>query len=264
MVLIGVFYLTTMFMGLGAATLVGKADIGPHLQNAAAIHYIARHPENARQLNAKLARDGYIVPEQNNNLAAPLLANNLGGPYLMAFVAAVAFATILAVVAGLAIAASSAFAHDIWWNVVRSGQGDEVEQLRVARATAVAVGAISIALALALRGFNVTIIVGLAFAIAASANVPAIVLSLIWKRFNRAGALVGMLTGLISSLALIAISPSFMGAAALFPINNPGIVSIPLGFIAAIVGTLCSRDEQAELSYNQLVVRANTGMGAEI
>jgi cation/acetate symporter len=277
MVLIGVFYITTMFMGLGAATLVGRADIGPHLRDVGAIRYIAHHPAQQATLNAKLARDGYVVPEQNSNLTTPLLANALGGSYLMAFVAAVAFATILAVVAGLTIAASSAFAHDIWWNLVRHGKGNEAEQLRVARATAIAVGLISIVLSLGLRWLNVAFLVGLAFAVAASANVPAIVLSLMWKRFNRTGALVGMITGLLTSLVLIAISPAAMGidpvgapmhhiiqAAPLFPLDNPGIVSIPLGFIGAILGALLSRDDQAERDYNQLVVRANTGMGAEI
>jgi cation/acetate symporter len=275
MVLIGVFYISTMFMGLGAATLVGKADIGAHLQNAQAIRYIARHP--GQGYDRDFARDGYIVPFKNNNLAAPLLANKLGGAYFMAFVAAVAFATILAVVAGLTIAASSAFAHDIWWNLVRKGQGDEREQLLIARATAIVVGFLAIILSLGLRSLNVAFLVGLAFAVAASANVPAIVLSLSWRRFNHTGAITGMVTGLVSSLAFIAISPAVMGidptgstahhfiqAAPIFPLENPGLVSIPLGFLGAILGTFFTRDTQAQADFNQLVVRANTGMGAEV
>ncbi len=275
MILIGIFYLTTMFMGLGAATLVGKADIGTHVKDAAAISYIARHPE--LHLNASFKAKGYVVPAVNNNLAAPLLANVLGGSYFMAFIAAVAFATILAVVAGLTISASSAFAHDIWWNIVRKGRGDEREQMRVARATAAVVGILAIVLSIGLRELNVAFLVGLAFAVAASANVPVIVLSLSWRRFNKVGAIAGMVTGLVSSLGIIAISPAVMGidpagstthhfiqAAAIFPLDNPGLLSIPLGFLGAIVGTLFKRDPQSEEGYDQLLVRANTGMGAEV
>ena len=229
MVLVGVFYLTTSFMGLGAATIVGQEHIGKRLYAGQAIQYIARHPEDQQKLNGQLAQDGYIVPVTNNNLAAPLLAGNLGGPLLTAFVAAVAFATILAVVAGLTITASSTFAHDIWFNLIRNGRGDETEQLFVARATAVVVGALSIVLSVALRGFNVAFLVGLAFAVAASANVPVILLSLWWRRFSRGGAIAGMLSGLVASLALIAISPVAMGTHAIFPLDNPGLVSIPIG-----------------------------------
>ncbi|HEY5425900.1 MAG TPA: hypothetical protein VIJ77_05055, partial [Candidatus Tumulicola sp.] len=217
-----------------------------------------------RALNAQLAHDGYVVPAANNNLAAPLLAGNLGGPLLTAFVAAVAFATILAVVAGLTITASSAFAHDIWFSLIRNGKGDEIEHLFVARATAVVVGALAIGLSIALRGFNVAFLVGLAFAVAASANVPAILLSLWWRRFSRGGAIAGMLSGLISSLALIAISPVAMGEHAIFPLDNPGLVSIPIGFVGAIIGTLLTRDTAAEEMYDQLQVRATTGLGAEV
>ena len=140
----------------------------------------------------------------------------------MAFVAAVAFATILAVVAGLTIAASSAFAHDIWWNFVRNGAGDEREQVFVARAAAVVVGVLSIVLSIALREQNVAFLVGLAFAVAASANVPALVLALTWKRFSRAGAIAGMSVGLVSSLVAIALSPASMGDRAVFPLRKSG------------------------------------------
>ena len=278
MVLIGIFYLTTMFMGLGAATLVGKAEIGTHVRDAAAIAYISKQPAAEQPaLNAQFKAKHYVVPATNNNMAAPLLANVLGGAYFMAFIAAVAFATILAVVAGLTISASSAFAHDIWWNLVRGGKGDEREQLRVARATAAAVGILAIVLSIGLRTLNVAFLVGLAFAVAASANVPVIVLSLSWRRFNKTGAICGMLAGLVSSLGIIAISPAVMGIdpplsathhfiqmAPIFPLDNPGLLSIPLGFLGAILGTLLSRDPQAEADFDQLLVRANTGMGAEV
>ncbi len=204
------------------------------------------------------------MPQSDSNLAAPLLAEQVGGSLLTAFVAAVAFATILAVVAGLTITASSAFAHDIWFSLVRNGRGDETEHVFVARATALVVGALAIALSIALRGFNVAFLVGLAFAVAASANVPVILLALSWRRFARLGAIIGMLAGLISSLALIALSPLFMENRAIFPLENPGIVSIPIGLAGAILGTLLARDRESEAMFDQLQVRAATGIGAEV
>ncbi|MBV9719866.1 MAG: cation/acetate symporter ActP [Candidatus Eremiobacteraeota bacterium] len=263
MALIGIFYLTTSFMGLGAATIVGKEHIGRRMYAGQAIGYIAHHPEQQTTLDAQLTRDGYIVPKPDSNLAAPLLAEQIGGSLLTAFVAAVAFATILAVVAGLTITAASAFAHDIWFSLVRSGRGDETEHLFVARSTALIVGMVAIALSIAVRGFNVAFLVGLAFAVAASANVPVILLALSWRRFSRLGAIAGMLAGLISSLALIAVSPVLMGAHAIFPLENPGIVSIPIGLLGAIAGTLVSRDRESEAMFDQLQVRATTGLGAE-
>jgi cation/acetate symporter len=148
--------------------------------------------------------------------------------------------------------------------LVRNGHGDETEHLFVARSTALIVGALAIALSIALRGFNVAFLVGLAFAVAASANVPVILLALSWRRFSRFGAILGMLGGLVSSLALIAVSPVFMGAKALFPLENPGIVSIPIGLAGAIVGTLLARDRESEAMFDQLQVRATTGLGAEV
>ena len=168
MILIGTFYIMTTFLGFGAATLVGKAHIG-------------------------LTTGGTFAP--NQNLAAPLLAREVGGEMFLSFVSAIAFATILAVVAGLTIAASSAFAHDIWFTVVKRQREDEREQVMVARVTAAGIGVLSIGLAIALRSLNVAFLVGLAFAVAASANVPAILLTLYWRRFNSTGMLAGMLVG---------------------------------------------------------------------
>jgi cation/acetate symporter len=248
MILIGSFYIMTTFLGFGAATLVGKANIG-------------------------IASAGRIVA--NQNLAAPLLAREVGGEVFLSFVAAIAFATILAVVAGLTIAGSSAFAHDIWFTVVKRQQEDEREQVLVARLTAVAIGVLSILLAIGLRSLNVAFLVGLAFAVAASANVPAILLSLYWRRFNTAGMIAGMLVGLCAAVLLIVLSPAVMGVDApgaaarhliqrppLFPLDNPAIVSVPLGFLAAVAGTLLGRDPVAEQAYSELHVRANTGIGA--
>jgi cation/acetate symporter len=248
MILIGSFYILTTFLGFGAATLVGKANIG--VQSA-----------------------GRLIP--NQNLAAPLLAREVGGEIFLSFVSAIAFATILAVVAGLTIAASSAFAHDIWFTVVKRQQEDEREQVLVARVTAAVIGLVSIVLAIALRSLNVAFLVGLAFAVAASANVPAILLTLYWRRFNTTGMVAGMLVGLLSAVALIVLSPAVMGVDAagiaarhliqrppLFPLDNPAIVSVPLGFLAAVAGTFLGRDLEAEAAYSELNVRANTGLGA--
>ncbi|MDI3328966.1 MAG: sodium/solute symporter [Alicyclobacillaceae bacterium] len=232
-VIIGTFYILTTFLGFGAAALVGKEEI------------------------LKLDKGG--------NMAAPLLAKHLGGDFMMAFIAAVAFATILAVVAGLTIAASSAFAHDFYANVIRRGQAKEEEQVRVARYTSLVVGLASIALGIAARQWNVAYMVALAFAVAASANVPVIVFSLFWKRFNTAGAVTGMAVGLLSSLILVFISPAVMDAkSALFPLQNPGVVSIPLGFLAAWLGTYLGRREaDADSKFAELFVRSQTGIGAE-
>jgi cation/acetate symporter len=252
MILIGAFYIMTTFLGFGAATIVGKAHIGTEVA-------------------------GKFVA--NNNLSAPLLAEALGGTVFLAFIAAVAFATILAVVAGLTIAASSAFAHDIWLNVVKRGKEDEQEQVLVAKITAGVIGLVSILLALALRNLNVAFLVGLAFAVAASANVPAIVLTLFWRRFNTTGMITGMVVGLGSSILLIILSPSIMGIdppgtaasashlihiAPLFPLTNPGIISVPLGLLAAVIGSLVTRDQSDEQTFSEVNVRANTGLGAEV
>ncbi len=278
MILIGSFYIMTTFLGFGAATLLGKAQIGIQLTGAEASAYIAAHPETAAAMSAQLEKFGYIVPTVNNNLAAPLLANEIAGPIFLSFIAAIAFATILAVVAGLTIASSSAFAHDIWFSVVKRGQAhNEREQVMVARITAAVIGVLAIVLGIALKSLNVAFLVGLAFAVAASANVPAILLTLFWRRFNTTGMIVGMLVGLFSSLILIILSPAVMGvdpptatarhliqATAIFPLENPAIVSVPLGFIAAIAGSLLTRDERAETYFSELNVRANTGLGAEV
>lgn len=246
--IIGVFYILTTFLGFGAATIVGKAAI---------------------------TKNGGV------NMSAPLLAKELGGDFFFAFISSIAFATILAVVAGLTIGASTSFAHDVYENVIHHGRKQSQEKtVLVARITAFVVGAVSILIAIVLGPtFNVAFLVGLAFAVAASANLPVIVLSIFWKRFTTAGAICGLAAGLVSSLALIVISPSIMGIDAptvaanarhliqmrpLFPLENPGIVSIPAGFIAAFLGTMMSRvDDVAEAKFIEFEVRANTGLGAE-
>jgi len=248
MLLIGGFYILTTFLGFGAATILTPAHI-------------------------------LVGGKPNDNMAAPLLAQALGGEIFFAFISAVAFATILAVVAGLTISASTSFAHDFYTNVIHHGKEHRAgEEVKVARITAFVVGAISIFLAIKLQTINVAFLVGLAFAVAASANLPAIVLSIFWKRFNTAGAVTGLIVGLVSSIALIIISPSIMGVdpagtaqnlqhliqhPAIFPLKNPGIVSIPLGFFAAVLATLLTREPSAEAKFSELLVRGNTGLGAE-
>ncbi len=243
MAIIGVFYILTTFLGFGAAILL-KPD------------HIA-----------------------TDNMAAPQLAEALGGPLFFAFISAVAFATILAVVAGLTISASASFAHDFYSNVLHHTDApDQAREVRVARITAFVVGAVSIVLAILLQSVNVAFLVGLAFAVAASANLPVIVLSIYWRRFSTTGAVAGLAVGLLSSILLIVLSPSLMGIdgpevaavkrhliqrTALFPLTNPGIVSIPLGFLAAVLGSLLRPDADAEVRFAELRVRAHTGLGAE-
>src|SRR5450631_678343 len=248
MVLIGSFYIMTTFLGFGAATVVGPDFIKTH---------------------------------GGNNMSAPLLAQALAGNIFFAFISAIAFATILAVVAGLTISASTSFAHDVYENVIHHGRKQSPRKtVLVARVTAFVVGAVAITIAIVLGPtFNVAFLVGLAFAVAASANLPVILLSIFWKRFTTEGAVWGLATGLVSSLALIVASPSIMGVAGpsvaqaarhliqakpLFPLENPGIVSIPLGFLGAFVGTMMSRvDDNSEAKFTELEVRANTGLGSE-
>lgn len=227
-IVIGLFYLMTTFFGFGAATIIGPDNIS------------------------------------NNNLSAPLLAQVLGGEIFFAFICAVAFATILAVVAGLTISASTSFAHDIFVNVIHHGREHKPgEEVLVARITAFSVGLISILLAIVLREANVAFLVGLAFAVAASANLPAILLTLFWKRFNTNGAVWALAVGLGSSIVLIVLGPSVMKENAIFPLGNPALVSIPLGLLAAVVGTLIKREPSSEAKFAEMTVRAHTGHGSE-
>ena len=237
--IIGVFYVLTTFFGFGAATLLKMSDI----------------PLDAKGL-------------PNGNMVAPTLAHVLGGEMFFAFISAVAFATILAVVAGLTMSASTSFAHDFYTNVIHHGKEKTPgEEVRVARITAFVVGAASIALAIKLgSSVNAAMLVGLAFSVAASANLPVILLSVFWRRFNTTGAVAGLGIGLLSSIVLILLSKNglYDAKTAPFPLANPGIVSIPLGFLAAWLGTLLSpRDLEAEAKFTELNVRAHTGLGAE-
>jgi cation/acetate symporter len=171
------------------------------------------------------------------------------------------------VVAGLVIAASGAFAHDFYTNVIRHGEASEHEQFRAARFTSAGIAIAAIILALLLQGQNVAFLVALAFAVAASANVPVILLLIFWKGFNTAGAITGMLTGLISSVGLVILSPTILGDSAIFPLTAPAIVSVPLGFLGCYLGTILSgraaereMREGTQVPYEEIYVRANTGI----
>jgi cation/acetate symporter len=239
--LIGIFYLFTLVLGYGAGALVGPKAI--------------------------LGAPGKV------NSAAPLLAEALGGPILLGLIAAVAFATILAVVAGLTITASASFAHDIYANVIKKGQvSDKDAEVKVARRTAVVIGAVAIVGGIAANGQNIAFLVALAFAVAASANLPTILYSLFWKRFNTSGALWSIYGGLAITIVLIVFSPAVSGSKTSsmfpsvdfhwFPLSNPGIVSIPLSFLLGYLGTVLSKERNDE-KYAEMEVRALTGAGAE-
>lgn len=307
MSIIGGFYVLTIFLGMGAAIHVGAADIA--------------------------------LIDKGGNMAAPLLAQFLGGGadslmgnFMLAFVAAVAFATIVAVVAGLVLASASAMAHDLYVGVIRGEHASQQEQMKAARIATVIVGAVAIVIGIAAKGQNVAHLVGLAFAVAASANLPCILLTLYWRRCNTGGIMAGMVVGTLSAVALVLVSPnmtyplkvkadaskliaeapakradlelrladpmladkarttttkalakldgdvskagedlvkyadettSMVGLEApLLTLKNPGLISIPLGFLAVVLGSLLwRRDRRAESKWTELYVRQNTGIG---
>ncbi|MEW2070268.1 cation acetate symporter [Streptomyces sp. NPDC007346] len=244
--IIGAFYLMTIVLGFGAAAILNPDDI--------------------------------IASNKAGNTAAPLAAleigggsGSTGGAILLAVISAVAFATILAVVAGLTLASSSSFAHDIYANVIRKGKATEKEEVRAARWATVAIGVVSIALGALARDLNVAGLVALAFAVAASANLPTILYSLFWKRFTTQGALWSIYGGLASSVLLVLFSPvvsskpssMFPGVDfAWFPLENPGLISIPLGFLLGWVGSLISKEKPDTDKYAELEVKSLTGTGA--
>ncbi len=239
--LIGVFYLFTLVLGFGAAAMVG--------------------PENI------------VKAPGGVNSAAPLLANVLGGPVLLGVISAVAFATILAVVAGLTITAAASFAHDIYSNVIRKGKPDSQAEVKVARRTVLVIGAVSIIGGIGVQGQNIAFLVALAFAVAASANLPTILYSLYWRRFTTRGAVWSMYGGLISCILLITFSPVVSGSEtamlganvdfAIFPLSNPGIISIPLGFLLGWIGSLTDKGVESKELAAEMEVRSLTGHGAE-
>jgi len=233
---IGYFYCIIPLVGFSASVLVG------------------------RDLIAKIDKGG--------NMAAPLLAELLGGTPFLGFIAAVAFATILAVVAGLTLAGASALSHDIYVNVVKGGHANEREQVRVARIATVLVGLLAILLGILFKGQNVAFMVGLAFAVACSANFPALLLSITWKRLSTAGATASILVGAVLATLLIILSPTvwvdvLKNPAAVFPLKNPAIVSMTASFVVAFAVSLLVPDRKAQAQFEVQKVRTYLAVGAE-
>jgi cation/acetate symporter len=256
-VLIGSFYLMTLVLGFGAAALV---DTGPESAVAASA----------------------------GNLASPLLAEAVGGgagttggAVLLALISAVAFATILAVVAGLTLTSASSVAHDLYANVWKKGDVTERQEVQVARIAAFVIGGVAILLAIPAQSLNIAFLVALAFAVAASANLPSLLYNLFWRRFNTRGAVWSIYGGLIAAVGLVIFSPVVSGKGvdpvsgknlsllpadidiSWFPLENPGLVSIPIGFLMGFLGTITSKEPESEDRYDELEVRALTGAGAE-
>jgi cation/acetate symporter len=255
--LIGAFYLMTLALGFGAAALLDTTSA-----------------------DSKVVASG-------GNLASPLLAEavgggagSTGGAVLLALISAVAFATILAVVAGLTLTSASSVAHDLYANVFKRGTASEREEVRVAKIAAFVIGGIAIALAIPAQKLNIAFLVALAFAVAASANLPSIIYNLFWRRFNTRGATWSIYGGLLSSVILVFFSPVVSGKVdpatganlslfplgtdfSWFPLDNPGIVSIPLGFLFGWLGTVTSKEPESIERYDELEVRSLTGAGSE-
>ena len=288
MFIIGTFYIMTTLLGFGAAInvspqLISRVDAGGNMANM-------------------------LLAQMLGNQVAPL-----AGDFLLAFLCAVAFATILAVVSGLVLAASAAISHDIYVNIVKGGHADQHEQVRAARITSVAVGATAIIIAILAEGQNVAHLVALAFAVASSGNLPVVILALFWRKFNTAGTIAGLMVGTFVAIGLVLVSPNMQypkiiaagqqkisvaleqkqaGGATLtdkekaelakakmlyeknkdgssligldkplFPLKNPGIVSIPVGFLAAVLFSLMFRRKKEEDAFDELYVRQNTGIG---
>ncbi len=233
---IGYFYILTFIIGFSAASLGGREVIQRF--------------------------------DKGGNMSAPLLAEALGGTLFLGFLAAVAFATILAVVAGLTLAGAAALAHDFYANVIRRGTATEKESVKIAKLSTLFLGAIAITLGIVFKGQNVAFLVGLAFAVAASANFPALFLSMFWKKFTTSGAVASQLTGLFLSVGLIAISPTVMidvmkYKEAIFPLKNPGIISLPAAFLAGYVISLMTPEKRAEEMFEDEKLRTYLGVGAE-
>jgi len=228
---IGYFYILTFTIGFGAAVLVNMKAI-------------------------------------NLNMAAPELARTLGGEAFFGFLSAVAFATILAVVAGLALAGASALSHDLYVGVIKKGVATEQEQVAVARIGTVCLGVIAVLLGIVFEKQNVAYLVGLAFAVAASANFPALLLSVTWRKYTTAGAVASSVVGLVLAIGLIVLGPDVWKTALghekpIFPLENPAIISIPAAFAAGIVVSLLRPDPVAQARFEEEKLRTYAGIGAD-
>ncbi len=303
MVLIGAFYLMTTALGFGARAILGQsgeAKVGetgnftvPTLAQTlggdlllAIVAGVAFATILAVVAGLVISASGAVAHDVWSNIVrrgrdseheevwvAKIAAVGIGALAIgVAIIAGVAFATILAVVAGLVLSASSAVAHDIWSSIIRTGKDSERAEVLVAKIAALAIGAVAMLIAiLGGEGLNVSFMVGLAFAVAASANFPALLLALTWRRFNTSGAVVGVLFGVISSVALVVISPTVWpgpdsegGALSWYSLANPGLISIPLGFVGCFLGTMLARERTSEALFDELKVRSETGLGADV
>lgn len=239
---IGYFYIIIPIVGFSAAVLLSK--------------------------NGMTGQEFIKSVDKGGNMAALLLARELGGEAFMGFIAAVAFATILAVVAGLTLAASSTMAHDIFVNVIKNGKAEEVEQVKVARIATVIFGIAAILLGILFKGQNVAFMVGLAFAIACSGNFPALLLSILWKKFSTAGAVASVFVGAVTATVLIILSPTvwvdiFKNPAPIFPFKNPALFSMPIAFLVGILFSYLAPEKEAEAKFEDEKLRTYLGVGAE-
>jgi cation/acetate symporter len=242
---IGYFYLLTFIIGFGAITFVLT---------------------NPGFLDAK----GGLIG--GNNMAAVHLANAVGGNVFLGFISAVAFATILAVVAGLTLSGASAVSHDIYGTVIKKGKADSADELRVSKITTICLGIIAVVLGIAFEKQNIAFMVSLAFAIAASANFPVLFMSVLWKDCTTKGAVIGGFLGLISSVVLTVVSPSVWEAtlgnpkgSALFPYTSPALFSMTIGFVGIWLFSILdnsARGKQDRAGFLAQQVRSETGIGA--
>ncbi len=233
---IGYFYMLTFIIGFGAMVLVGRDVISSF--------------------------------DKGGNMSALLLSETVGGSVFLGFIGAVAFATILAVVAGLTLSGASTLSHDLYVNVFKKGESNEKGEVKVAKTATVCLGVLAIILGLVFKGQNVAFMVGLAFAIAASANFPSLLLSILWKRFTTRGATASIVTGTVFSIGLIILSPTvwvdiFHNTEAIFPLKNPALISMPLAFFAGIVVSLAKKEPDAANKFEEEKLRTYLGIGAE-
>lgn len=233
---IGYFYILTFVIGFGAMTLVGQDIIS-----------------------------GF---DKGGNMAALLLAESVGGKFFVGFIAAVAFATILAVVAGLTLSGASTLSHDLYVNVIKKGKADERGEVKVAKMATLAIGILAMILGLVFKGQNVAFMVGLAFAIAASANFPSLLLSIMWKKFTTRGAVASIITGASFAIVLIILSPTvwvdiFKNDEAIFPLKNPALVSMSASFLAGIIVSILKPEPEAQNKFEDEKLRTYLGIGAE-
>jgi cation/acetate symporter len=233
---IGYFYILTFVIGFGAMVLVGQDTVKSF--------------------------------DKGGNMAALLLSESVGGQFFLGFIAAVAFATILAVVSGLTLSGASTLSHDLYVNVIKRGKSDEAGEVRVAKISTLFLGILAIALGLTFKGQNVAFMVGLAFAIAASANFPALVMSILWRGFTTKGAVSSIVTGAGLALTLIVLSPTvwvdiLKNEKAIFPLKNPALFSMPAAFLVGWIVSLMTKEPEAAAKFEDEKLRTYLGIGAE-